>query len=319
MKREDVIRGIVSREMANRSIDAERVKKADPELYEAANELFGTWETALEYAGTRQLQKQAVPELDPETVLKKLRYLCNNGYALGARRNQKRDRRLFSATRRHFGTWRKALIAAGINVQRLSKGSRGRDPATVLLKINERHETGSSMNRCDVMMDDNDLAMVAIRLFGSWGRALTAAGLTPPKPPSLWTRERILDAIQHNASRRHFVEELRSPQNATQPSRCGDKAVWELAVGIGGGRTHGSAFGEHATFILIPCVERRRHRFNIFSALTRFETPLDSRLTKHRVNDLAEEFDLKSSLLCLATVPKRHEQNGQHTHLGMTS
>ncbi len=120
----------------------------------------------------------------------------DTNYALGSKRNQKRDPKLFSATRRHYGTWRKALIAAGINVQRLSKGSRGRDSATVLLKIKERHETGSSMNRCDVMMDDNDLAMVAIRLFGSWGRALTAAGLTPPKPRSLWTRERILDAIQ---------------------------------------------------------------------------------------------------------------------------
>jgi hypothetical protein len=74
MKREDVIRGIVSRAMANRSIDAERVNKTDPELHQAANELFDTWETALDYAGTRQLQKQAVPDLDPETVLKKLPY-----------------------------------------------------------------------------------------------------------------------------------------------------------------------------------------------------------------------------------------------------
>ena len=236
MKREYVIRQIVSREMANRSIDAEGVKKADLELYQAANELFGTWETALEYAGTPQSQSRAVPELDPETVLRKLRYLCNNGYTLKSGHNQKRDPRLFAATRRHFGTWRKALIAAGINVQRLSKGSRGRDRSNVMLKINERHESGSSMSRRDVMLDDNDLCMVAICLFGSWGRAMSAAGLAPPKPGSIWTRKRIFDAIQlmHQEGCSLQSREVRKTQRSLHTAAIRQFGSWRSALDAAG-------------------------------------------------------------------------------------
>lgn len=42
MKREDVIRQIVARELANESIDASKVERGSPDLFAAANELFGT-------------------------------------------------------------------------------------------------------------------------------------------------------------------------------------------------------------------------------------------------------------------------------------
>lgn len=203
MNREEVIRQIVAREMSNKSIDATKVESQTPELFVAANELFGTWETALKYAGIRHYEKRAVAEFSREAVLRKLRHICNNGYVLGSRHNQKRDPQLFAATRKHFGTWTRALKAAGINVQRLSRGIQGRKSAEVIEEIKKRYDQGMRMDRCHVMLEDNDLCMVAIRLFGSWGRALTAAGITPPEPYTQWNPEKVLQMIQIMHERGH--------------------------------------------------------------------------------------------------------------------
>ncbi len=196
MKREDIIRQIVAREIANKPIDAGKVEIRAPALFAAANELFGTWETALRYAGVRHYERRAIADLTPDAVLRKLRHLCNNGYALGSRHNQKRDPQLFEATRKHFGTWRKSLTAAGIDINRLYRGTRGRQPAEVVEAIKRRHDQGLRMNRCYVMLEDNDLCMIGVRLFGSWGRALEAAGITPPETKPKWNQESIVRAIQ---------------------------------------------------------------------------------------------------------------------------
>lgn len=225
MKREDVIRQIVARELANESIDASKVERGSPDLFAAANELFGTWETALRYAGIPNYERRIVEDLTCDAVIRKLRHLCNNGYSLGSRHNQKRDPQLFEATRKHFGTWRKGLTAAGIDIDRLYRGTRGRQHGEVVEAIQRRQEQGLRMNRCFVMLEDNDLCMIGLRLFGSWGRALAAAGIELPDHNSTWDGERIIKAIQwryakggslqhkevrkserelYNAARRHF-------------------------------------------------------------------------------------------------------------------
>ena len=99
-------------------------------------------------------------------------------------------------TRKHFGTWRKSLTAAGIDINRLYRGTRGRQPAEVVEAINRRQDQGLPMNRCHVMLEDNDLCMIGIRLFGSWGRALEAAGITLQETDPKWNQESIVRAIQ---------------------------------------------------------------------------------------------------------------------------
>lgn len=79
MKREDVIRQIVARELANESIDASKVERGSPDLFAAANELFGIWETALRYAGIPNYERRIVEDLTCDAVIRKLRHLCNNG------------------------------------------------------------------------------------------------------------------------------------------------------------------------------------------------------------------------------------------------
>ena len=60
-------------------------------------------------------------DLSPERIKFRLRRLCATGYDLGAMVNRSRDRALYDAAIRHFGTWREALTAAGINLANVKR------------------------------------------------------------------------------------------------------------------------------------------------------------------------------------------------------
>ncbi len=51
MSREAIIRQIVDRDLANKDLSEESIRKKESALYEIACDEFGSWETALEYAG----------------------------------------------------------------------------------------------------------------------------------------------------------------------------------------------------------------------------------------------------------------------------
>ena len=117
MSREDIIRRIVQREFQKQGLTEEAVLEDMPDLHQSACDHFGTWETALKYAGVNLRRLYAKHDYSRELVRQKIRNLCLNGYNLTATRNMRRDRRLYEAARQHFGTWRQALRAAGIDLE----------------------------------------------------------------------------------------------------------------------------------------------------------------------------------------------------------
>ncbi len=52
-QRREIIRQILSLEQTGQVLSDESVRALEPELYEKACQLFGTWPVALEYAGVR--------------------------------------------------------------------------------------------------------------------------------------------------------------------------------------------------------------------------------------------------------------------------
>ena len=104
MKREEVIRQVVQRDVEHRALLEEQVLQESPELHTAACEHFGTWHTALNYAGINLHRVSTDHKYTDEDVLRTIRYLCCNGYNLTANHNIRRDRRLYEAARQHLGT-----------------------------------------------------------------------------------------------------------------------------------------------------------------------------------------------------------------------
>jgi hypothetical protein len=203
MSREDVIRQIVERDIQDMSLSEEFVARETPELYTAACEFYGTWETALQYAGVNE-RRAVLPDLSsPEHVLRKIRQLCLHGYDLSASRNRERDRQLFNAARRHFGSWRKALRCVGMNLEQARPSSKPRNLSRdkVVAILRQRHAEGKSLEWSVVCLENRVFAVAAKQLFRSWRRALEAAGMLPERvvssgSPRKWDRQTIIDAIQ---------------------------------------------------------------------------------------------------------------------------
>ena len=94
----------------------------------------------------------------------------------------KEDTGLYSAAKKHFGTWREAVLAAG-----LQPLTRKWTPQVVIQEILSRHEQGMALSSV-VFKEDCRLGGAAVRLFGSWRAALGAAGLSASPPPSRESR-----------------------------------------------------------------------------------------------------------------------------------
>ena len=105
---------------------------------------------------------------------------------------------LSNAATRLFGSWRKALVAAGIpGAQPLQKWSKER----VIERILARQRQGLALTK--TWKEDRALHSAATRRFGGWQAALIAARLERTQcPRRLWTRDIVLEEIRNRARQR---------------------------------------------------------------------------------------------------------------------
>lgn len=183
MSREAIIRQIVDRDLANKDLSEETIRKKESALYEIACDEFGSWETALEYAGVDARSScRTDKKWTIERVQQQLRRLCTTGYDLNAMANRARNRALYEAVLHHFGSWRSGLAAAGINLAHISRRRpKNLDRETMILWLKERHTAGQSLVWTEVCLENRDYALAIRRTFRSWRKALVAAGLTDPE------------------------------------------------------------------------------------------------------------------------------------------
>ncbi len=179
MSRDAIIRQIVKRDVAGADLSEAKIRKRESALHALACVEFGSWETALEYAGVNpKLALSPREGWSRDKVTKRLRRLCVTGYDLSARSNRSREPALYRAGLHFHGTWRLGLVAAGINLSHVDR-LRGKalDNETMVLWLQERQSSGKSLVWTEVCLDNRDRALAIRQRFGSWIRALEAAGL----------------------------------------------------------------------------------------------------------------------------------------------
>jgi hypothetical protein len=114
-------------------------------------------------------------------ILQKLRQLHRAGKDLAYTRLARKEQRLLSAAAYHFGSYRAAVARAGVDYgQILRRPFWTRQRVISLIKAARRKEI--DLNWAAVTARGDELARAAFaslqkRLFGSWARALHAAGL----------------------------------------------------------------------------------------------------------------------------------------------
>ncbi len=95
---------------------------------------------------------------------------------------------LFKACLKFFGGWRKALAECGLPLPRRRNWSR----AAVVSTLQDWNRRG--MHR--MWIEDRTVYYAAVKQFGDWRTALTAAGLQPSPPTEKWTKSRIVHELQ---------------------------------------------------------------------------------------------------------------------------
>lgn len=154
-----------------------------PALYRAAQTHCGSWHKAVLAAG---LECRTFRRWSRERVLKEI----HTWY----RDNQKRDDGLMSTAVRFFGSWKQAVLAAGLEPCRRRKWTKQR----VVDAIQDRHVRGLPVYR--VERSSRSLVTAGRSYFGSWKQALEAAGLAnqyqDTRPPRNWSRKVVIDEIQ---------------------------------------------------------------------------------------------------------------------------
>ena len=140
----------------------------------ASIRLFGSWPTALRAAG---LRPNRVPWTRAE-VIRRIRARHRAGRSLNAAAvHHDDDQALYNFARRSYSSWDRALRAAGIDVWTARK-CREWTKADILREIESRRRASLPLNASAVIRGGGrQLYTFAVRRFGSWDRALSAAGV----------------------------------------------------------------------------------------------------------------------------------------------
>ena len=131
-----------------------------------------------------------------ESVIRAIVRRERDGLPLNSEAVKGVSRQLHCGATRHFGSWRNALQAAGVNVATVQR-RREWDKAKVITRLRELCSQRRSLRHSAVHRYDSGLCRAACLTFGSWCNALVAAGINPEsicRDPQ-WDRNRIIEAI----------------------------------------------------------------------------------------------------------------------------
>ena len=192
---------------------------------------------------------------DKAEILQTLKKLHKQGDDLSYNALTRRMQSLISASAYHFGSYRRAVEQAGIDYAAISRRPRWSKTAIIKL-IKEGKRSGEDLHWSAITKRQDDMGRAAFaslqpRLFGSWDRALHAAGLDADDINRYrkWTRDTIVTelkarhregeplnsgAIQredpslHAAAVRHFAGYDHALQAAKlDPAKVRQRKIWE--------------------------------------------------------------------------------------------
>ncbi len=175
--REMIIREILRREVAGLPLFLGGSRTGvESRLYQAGSRIFGSWGNAVQAAGIAPERATAHDHWPPHKVLSKIRILARRQQPIQPGELKRQYGYLVQAARRCFGSWSKAVVAAGVDPDKL----RGIMPWTkeriieaILMRALNCEPLGSQS------VNPRSLSKAAAREFGSWLAALNAAGIDP--------------------------------------------------------------------------------------------------------------------------------------------
>ena len=187
--KEAVVAEISCRQKAGVSLSGVVVQVEDIGLYEAAMRYFGKqgWAEARKAAGLPARDPRPGIVYDGQVVIDGLQILYEEGHGIHAAAFIGSPyHNLHTAGIRIFGSHDKALIAAGFDPEHTRKQRRWTKQG-ILKDIRALEKVGVRLNWWSVGKSHPALCSVAVRLFGTWGQAVEAAGINYRKHLRQWS------------------------------------------------------------------------------------------------------------------------------------
>jgi hypothetical protein len=191
--KQTIIAQIKKARRAGEELHWSAVSKRKDELGKAAfaslqKRLFGQWHRALHAAGLDADEISQYRAWNRDTVVFEIKARAAEGEALNSGALQHEDAGLHAAAVRYFGSYDKALKAARLDPKRLRLRKQW-SHATVIAAIKAVHRSGTHLSDSTIRKQSPALYGAAVRLFGSFTKARTAAGVNfLPRPAKVKNR-----------------------------------------------------------------------------------------------------------------------------------
>jgi hypothetical protein len=187
-------------------LSLKHVRWEDPVFYASAKRWFGRWSDAVRAAGLDPLVRR---HWTPDDVLNAMRSRHSAGLPMTG--GSFAFPSLFAAAKKCFGSWHRAMLAAGLD----STPRRRWTKPMVLAAIRDHHARGT-LSR--VWTEDLPLFGAACKRFGGWQNALAATGLTP-RYRRRWSTERVICELRPWDGQTQHAVRLGDPRLAGAAAR----------------------------------------------------------------------------------------------------
>lgn len=177
--RETILGEILRRYETQQDLSYSGLSRDNLPLLRAAARHFGSYPLAVAAAGLDYDELRRYKNWTNERIIARLQELGQQGADLSWRHvSLKLDPTLAAAAvkRHHFGSWRAALEAAGLDYDAIRR-YHDWDEKEVVRRIRERHSRGEALHAKALEREDTALITAARRRFPAWHASLTAAGL----------------------------------------------------------------------------------------------------------------------------------------------
>jgi hypothetical protein len=176
--------------------------KKNQSLVSAAAYHFSSYRKAVEAAGIDYAVVVRRPRWTKQIIIQLIKQAKRKGQDLHwsavTRRRDELGRAAFASLQpRLFASWDRALHAAGLDADEISR-YRKWDRDSVVYELRSRVSDGEALNSGAIQRDDSGLHAAAVRHFGSYDSALRAAKVDPDavRRRRSWTRPQVTTALR---------------------------------------------------------------------------------------------------------------------------